>query len=208
MENIAAVCLADCLALSFSYAKRLLYSVTASFKLDVCRKSGSAIQEIQACVPRTNNQAVCCLQLQLVSWSPLWTFSLRAFHRQTENLLGFTFWCLGMCFHDSFSVCTADKHIQASAWKNSWFSPGIFSKAAYWSSVPRDCFVFPSAIWTLPHPLCSRRSDVGCPEAMGYNQCGQGGKWFFFLLSSAAVSLQYCCQASHSGTQAKGKRKG
>lgn len=156
-----------------------------------------------------SSTTVCCLQPQLLSWSPLWTFGLLAFHRHTENPPGFTFWCLGTCSHDSFRVWAADKHSQASAWKNNWFSPGMLSNAAYWSSVPRDCFLLPSAIWSA-RPLCSYRGDVGCPAAIGYNQCGHSGKQGVFLLSSVAVSLRSCCQAplvAEQGLREKGRNR-
>lgn len=81
-----------------------------------------------------------------------------------------------MCFHDSFCVSAANKHIQASVWKNSWFSPGISS-----DSVPRGCFIFP-----LPLEqhciLCSHHKDLGCLEPMSYNQCGQARKCGAFII--------------------------
>lgn len=175
MENIAA-CLAHRLSSAVLFlCKEAPVLSHVEFQIKRLQENVSEIQEIQACVPRMNSTTVCCLQPQLLSRSPLWTFSLVAFHRHTENPPGFTFRCLGTCSHDSFSVWAADKHSQASAWKNSWFSAGTLSNAAYWSSVPRDCFTLPSAIWS-PHPLCSYHSHVGCPAAVGYNQCGHSGK--------------------------------
>lgn len=90
-----------------------------------------------------------------------------------------------MCFHDSFYVWAADKHIQASVWKNSWFSPGISSRAVYWNSVPREfqwgCFIFPLPL-EQHCTLCSCCKDLGCLESMSYNQCGQARKWGAFII--------------------------
>lgn len=89
--------------------------------------------------------------------------------------------CLGMCFHDSFCVWAADKHIQASVWKNNWFSPGISSKAVYWNSVPRGCFIFPLPL-EQHRILSSHRKDLGSLESVSYNQCGQGRNCGAFII--------------------------
>lgn len=56
--------------------------------------------------------------------------------------------------------------------------------------------------------LCSCRKDLGCPESMGYNQCGQGRKRVGILSSSVLASLRSCRWASLSKTEIKGRREG